>query len=140
MEIWKRIPNTLYEASSLGRVRSVERTIFRMSRWGFDCEIRLKSRVLKPWSDSNGYLVVYICGDGRRDPINVHRLIAQAFIQSAEGRNDVNHLDGNKQNNVPQNLEWCTKKEKGIISLTPALICKAFLIVHNILDSHSVLA
>jgi len=41
---------------------------------------------------------------------------------------------------VTHNRSIGVRIDLGIISLTPALICKAFLIAHNILDSHSVLA
>lgn len=41
----------------------------------------------------------------------VHRAVAEAFCYQQEGKTDVNHKDGNTLNNVPENLEWVTKKE-----------------------------
>lgn len=41
----------------------------------------------------------------------VHRLVALAFIPAEDGKDFVNHKDGNKQNNVVDNLEWCTRSE-----------------------------
>ena len=112
-EIWRPIPDTgeLYEASSFGRIRSRDRIIDRLSRWGRPIKLRKAGRVLKPWSDAGGYLAVYVCHGGERTPVNVHRLVARAFLVGSGDGLDVNHLDGCKQNNAPDNLEWCTRAE-----------------------------
>ena len=109
MGIWKPIPGTngIYEASDAGEIRSLPRIITKGNRWGGVTPLSVSGRVLKPWSDAGGYKVVYICVDGGKVAVNVHRLVAAAFLGEREGL-DVNHIDGDKGNNAPSNLEWCT--------------------------------
>lgn len=78
-----------------------------------------KERQPKQTVNGNGYLLVSI----ERKGYVVHRLVAAAFCPKPEGCEIVNHLDGNKQNNRADNLEWCTSarntahaKETGLIA------------------------
>ena len=63
--------------------------------------------------ETNGYLRVLLRGKEQR----VHRLVATTFFESPDvdryetERNQVNHIDGNRQNNAVTNLEWCSSKE-----------------------------
>lgn len=44
--------------------------------------------------------------------IATHRIIALTFLgEPPQGKPDVNHKDGDKKNNAPENLEWCSKAE-----------------------------
>lgn len=74
-----------------------------------DGHIRNKNtlRALKEFEGKNGYLCTQF--DGKTQTI--HRVIAKAFIPRIQGKEFVNHKDGNKQNNSVENLEWVTRSE-----------------------------
>jgi hypothetical protein len=65
-----------------------------------------KERVLSPQTNASGYLEVGFKHQRRRYRFSVHRLVAKAFVPGYEDGKVVNHLDGNKLNNNPSNLEW----------------------------------
>ena len=96
-ELWKPIPGyeSLYEASTLGRVRS----LFRYKK------------ILKPSPVTTGYLTVELWKDKQRKRIGIHRLVAMCFCENPENKPFVNHLDETKTNNRADNLEWVTHVE-----------------------------
>lgn len=97
-EIWKDIPGYegRYRVSDHGRVYS-----------------KLRG-TLKPFQSRDGYLVATLTRGGHRFRIGVHRLVALAFIPNPEDKPQINHLDGNKANNRPENLEWVTCSENNL--------------------------
>lgn len=102
MEAWKPISTAhgLYEASSAGRIRSVDRYTI-CGRRGLSL---VKGRVLSPKTAKNGYLQVNLSYDGRKTMAYVHRLVASAFLPDFSGM-EINHKDLDKTNNRLGNLE-----------------------------------
>lgn len=103
MEIYKDIRgyNGIYRVSNEGNVR----TIGKSGTWR-------KDRVLKPYRHTGGYLVVTLYkSHSVKSKYFVHRLVANSFIKNPGKRQTVNHIDGNKRNNILSNLEWATYKE-----------------------------
>lgn len=70
-----------------------------------------KSNVLSPGKSSNGYKHVNLHKNGTITTIKIHRLVALHFLPKVYGKSFINHIDGNKHNNVVENLEWCTISE-----------------------------
>lgn len=105
MEIWKKINDTNYSVSSFGRVRSEYRVIKRSN----GRQHTIESKVLKTAIDSGGYERCAIMVDGKLVTHKVHRLVAMVF--HGPSNLEVNHIDGDKNNNREDNLEWCTRSE-----------------------------
>jgi hypothetical protein len=109
-EIWKDIPQFegLYQVSNLGRVRSLPRA--RKGRGkGFHM---VSGRILRPirMGDYLGFQLSNIKTCKRY----CHRLVAECFLEKIDGKNEINHIDGNKHNNTLSNLEWCNRSENGL--------------------------
>lgn len=113
VEIWKPVPGWegLYDASSEGRVRSLDKTITATSRWGTPQVYFRAGKVLKPKFDRDGYLGVHLVHAGRNKHYKVHQLVCMAFHGPAPKGHVVAHGDGTRTNNVPENLRWATTQE-----------------------------
>lgn len=73
---------------------------------------------MKPKISKDGYYTIGLRTNyGVKKFFRVHRLVAQMFIPRIEGKNIVNHKDGNKLNNYVNNLEWCTLSENQLHSI-----------------------
>lgn len=69
------------------------------------------NKFLKPNKGEKGYLRVRLLFDGKYINYRVHRLVAMAFLPKLEGKNQVNHINGIKDDNKLENLEWCNNQE-----------------------------
>lgn len=99
---------SLYEISSLGRVRRVGRATRNGDRYGGGARI---GRVLAHLSQRGGYIAVQLWKDGRMRRFLLHVLVARAFIGRPPPGTEVNHIDGNKRNPAASNLEYVTRSE-----------------------------
>lgn len=100
-ETWRQVPVApQYEVSDHGRVRRPEApdSIGRPRR----------ARTLRPCNDGHGYLTVSLCVGGKSRSASVHGIVAEAFLGPRPIDYVVNHLNGDKQDNRPANLEYCT--------------------------------
>ena len=82
MEVWSHITGSDYYTSNLGRIKNKKGAI-------------LKGHIHR---GTKNY--------------SIHRLIALAFCPKEQGKDYVNHIDGNYTNNKALNLEWVHSKRK----------------------------
>lgn len=99
-EVWKPIKDYegIYEVSSFGQIRRLHKDK-RSSPFKI-----LKLDTLR------GYKKAHLYKDGYGKPVQVHRLVAEAFIPNPNNLPCVNHKDEDPSNNHIDNLEWCDPK------------------------------
>ena len=113
-EIWLEIPGTNgdYLASNFGRIKSVERHYIHPIRGKVFVEEKILSQMLTNY----GYLRCQLSINRVKVKYFVHRLIALAFHENKTKKPCVNHKNGIKTDNRPENLEWVTYSENNFHS------------------------
>lgn len=98
-EIWKDIEDYdgKYQVSNLGRVR----------RWKHD-----RWYILKCSTTKRCYKYAHLTdADGNTKKVQVHRLVALAFVEGCKDGLVVNHKNENPSDNRAENLEWVTQMQ-----------------------------
>jgi hypothetical protein len=97
-EVWKYVilDNKVYPylISNYGRVK-----------------IAKTNKLAKPSLDQRGYPQIVLSKDGVRLSRRLHRIVATNYIDNPLNKREVNHINGNKEDNSVYNLEWVTSKE-----------------------------
>jgi hypothetical protein len=83
-----------YQVSNLGNIKSVKRNI-----------------ILSPKNNHDGYLRIQLWKNNKALFVSIHRLVAEAFVENKENKPFVNHINGIKNDNILENLEWVTQQE-----------------------------
>jgi hypothetical protein len=107
-EIWKDIVGYegIYQVSNLGRVKSLQRFV----KLKQNLNRIVRERILVPIK-RDGYLVVNLSKNNYHKLYIIHRLVASSFIPNLENKKEVNHINGVREDNRLENLEWCTRSE-----------------------------
>lgn len=108
-EIWKDIEGYegLYQASNLGRVRSLSHDVLCK-----DGSVKhFCGKVLSFVQTRGGYLSIFLCKDGCPKSYRVNRVVAKLFVPNPHNKPHVDHIDGCRTNNCATNLRWVTHTE-----------------------------
>lgn len=121
-EEWKPVVGfeLYYLVSNLGRIKSVR-----------------TQKVMKSSTVSNGYSANNLHkGDGTRQTMSLHRMVAQAFLPNPYNLPCINHKDEVRSNSSADNLEWCTQQYNAAYSCAKDYCFRrpagGFVPVHNL--------
>lgn len=121
IEIWKDIEGyeNLYQISSLGRVRSLDRDIL-VFRGGKYFSKKQKGGIIAKQRDTRGYSQVQLHKGTRKKvhTMRVCKLVANAFIPNPDNKPCIDHINTDKTDDRVSNLRWVTYKENSENPLT----------------------
>ena len=93
--MWRSIDCCInYQISNIGNVRNAN-----------------TGRILKTRENRDGYMVMDLRTDGKKQNVKIHRLVAKAFVVNAYNKTQVDHIDNDKKNNCANNLRWATHQD-----------------------------
>lgn len=118
-EVWKDIVGyeDVYQISNYGRLKRKKRLTVRVVN-GKPRSYPMTEIIIKPSLKREGYLKYALNRDLKSKNDYAHRLVANHFIPKPKDYNEVvyivNHIDGDKSNNIVNNLEWVTYSENNL--------------------------
>ena len=109
-EIWNDVPGYegLYEVSNYGKVRNIK-----------------TKRIMKCTKNPCGYSIIGLRKNNKQHFHVLARIVANVFIPNPENKTEVNHIDGNKNNNTVSKLEWVNRNENMKHALKTGLLRNA---------------
>jgi len=114
-EVWKDIPGYegRYQASTEGRIRSVDFVIHRQLKRGGTGSMIRHGAIKKPSPGNSNvpYLKVWLFGEAGNKCYLVHRIIAATFLGPCPEGQEVRHLNNNYLDNRAENLAYGTHLE-----------------------------
>lgn len=115
-EVWRPVPgHPLLEVSSFARVRRKERHLAvaeRDEKTGHskgNFRHSIPGGIVSQWKAKNGYMYCSYMLERKRHKVLVHRCVALAFVDGHFEGATVDHIDGDRTNNLPNNLRWVTR-------------------------------
>lgn len=106
MEIWKPVIGYegLYEVSNHGNVKSLPKVR------GY---VKSKEKIIRPFKNNGGYLIVTLSKNNISRHFQVHRLVALAFFPNVDNKLQVDHINRIRDDNRVENLRWVSASENG---------------------------
>lgn len=108
-EEWRPVPDFegLYSVSNMGRIRSEPRTT-ETNNGGY-CTFHAKIKTQH--KSKKGYLTTLLYKENKSYTKQVHRFVALAFIPNPDNKPQVDHINGDKEDNRAISLRWVTNDE-----------------------------